>query len=187
MRSSQGKKDKGLSLLKSDLAHICRRLNLKWTLKPTSKWRLLELVSNLNYRTKLSNISASGTTKELRYITNMKVTCLVICQAWENCLLVISQNINSNNCYHIVVCTSEYMYIKSIKAKKKRHYNVPGGSNIQYPFDILYPLTALQIMFLRDPSTVLVYPCQQYTNIFNSAFDITFVLILEYRVLYHFW
>ena len=119
-----GEKDRGLSLLKSDLAHICRRLNLKWTLKPTSKWRLLELVSNLNYRTKLSNISASGTTKELRYITNMKVTCLVICQAWENCLLVISQNINSNNCYHIVVCTSEYMYIKSIKAKKKRQYNV---------------------------------------------------------------
>ena len=64
---------------------------------------------------------------------------------------------------------------------------VPGGSNIQYPFHILYPLPALQFMFLRDPSPVLVYPCQQYTNIFNSAFDITFVLILEYRVLYHFW
>ena len=115
-----GEKDKGLSLLKSDLAHICRRLNLKGTLKPTSKWRLLELVSNLNYRTKLSNISASGTTKELRYITNMKVTCLVICQAWENCLLVISQNINSDNCSHIVVCTSEYMYIKSIKSQKEK-------------------------------------------------------------------
>ena len=29
--------------------HICRRLNLKWTLRPTFKWRLLELVCNLNY------------------------------------------------------------------------------------------------------------------------------------------
>ena len=29
--------------------HICRRLNLKWTLRPTLKWRLLELVCNLNY------------------------------------------------------------------------------------------------------------------------------------------
>ena len=31
--------------------HICRRLNLKWTLRPTLKWRLLELVYNLNYYT----------------------------------------------------------------------------------------------------------------------------------------
>ena len=53
-----------------------------------------------------------------------------------------------------------------------------GTRWLEYPISIwysnLYPLTALQFMFLRDPSPVLVYPCQQYTKIFNSAFEFQF-------------